>query len=147
MEWSKTLNELTGIKKSTIDIGRILAKCLISMNFSLSLHIGCQNVLQKPNLQDKKYWLVQRRGPSKSEWFRYRLQFCVFFGLAFGRWSNLRVAPPYPNQIWVPPRDLSWRTLRATCRVSLSFIVYGAVMDYAMISARSISYSKKLAQN
>ena len=39
----------------------------------------------------------------KQNWFRYRLQICIFSGLVIGWWSKLRAAPPYPSQIWVPP--------------------------------------------
>ena len=69
---------------------------------NLYLPIGCQNVLLNPQLQDKKYWWVSKKVPSKNKWFRFRLQFCFFSGLVIGWWSKLRAAPPYPNRIWVP---------------------------------------------
>ena len=68
------------------------------MAFTLSLPIGCQKVLLYPNLHVKEVLFGLKKGPSKNKWFRYRLQFCAFSGLAIGRWSKLRAAPPYPTQ-------------------------------------------------
>ena len=55
------------------------------------------------NLHGKKYWLFKKKGPSRNNWFRYRSQICIFFGLVTGWWSKLRTAHPYPTQSWVPP--------------------------------------------
>ena len=41
--------------KIGLDIGRAFAKCIIFMNFSFGLPIGCQKVLMHANLQGKKY--------------------------------------------------------------------------------------------
>ena len=41
--------------KIGLDIGRDFAKCLISMNFSSGLPIGCQKVPMHPNSHGKKY--------------------------------------------------------------------------------------------
>ena len=50
-----------------------------------------------------------KEGPSINKWFRYRLQFCIFSGLAIGWWSKLRAAPPYPTQILsTPPPTSGW---------------------------------------
>ena len=70
--------------------------------FSFSLPVGCQKYMH-PNLYGKKYWLVWRKGLSRSKWFRHRLQICVFSGLVIGWWLKLRAAHQYPTQSWVPP--------------------------------------------
>ena len=46
------------VLKIGLDIGRVFAKCIISMNFSFGLPIGCHKVLMCPNLHGKKCCLV-----------------------------------------------------------------------------------------
>ena len=63
--------------------------------------------LSKSTYTSQFTWLKStdwfKKGPSRSKWFRRKLQICIFSGLVTGWWLKLRAVHPYPTQSWVPP--------------------------------------------
>ena len=78
-----------------------------------------------------------KEGSFKNNWFRCRLQFCVFSGLAIEWWSKFRAAPriqlKFEYSLWgsASANEMS-EQIQANCSDELKYWEYAIVMQHVI---------------